>query len=787
MAKVKSDDTFLVNRNDITYSVETQDLMAKIKDDDYMVVNRGDVAYKVTGAEVIDSLIPELKINSVTLSTNEPRENYEILCIVDYEGGTNPAVITYQWGYYDGTTETDITGEGANTRVYIPSTVVVGKYLYCKVTVTDTQPKTVSGQSPYTNAVVTEDTFPPAISTVTVVDDNPGIGSRFENKTFDARAELATDGKPLSTKTFVATVNGSLEQAIQTSPISTTTTETIPGDWTNGPWIAGDEFAVPSYRMWETNTPGNYVVASTGSTPMYSINYGETWSPSTLVSPATGGCRAVCYSKELNRVVGVGWQGSLATSILYSDDEGKSYQPCPGGPPIGQGVEYVNYGYGTNGEPLFVAGGGYNSGYSRQWSSNDGLNWVPTNLPTPGTGQAWPPWIQDVLYSNGRWVLCAWGENGVSAGNGICDFWYSANGVSWTPANSRHGLYAGKYNVATDGKGTWVIPNGNWGCLTSKDNAVNWTNYSVAGGYLQWVNWCGDKFIMTVPDNQSADSVWWSEDGINWTASVGLGEMSDGKARGYSSVNYLNRKIFLGGQRADNHIPSDAPANSVKSTSLTGTGFDKDITRVTFQDDTNLKYLLEGDSITGDTSGTDATIRDVNLDSNSIDCTDLITTWQIGETVTGPVRKIDTASKYVEFNSSGVVTGLSDDPMSPAYTTTDINPTLTLTFSQYIDGQETDVVLPANTTLSVCVTAENSVGASGPICGAVTPVAVTSGGGNPFVAPATPVSVSGYYPLYETEADANAAGDGTSHTHIFNGVTYYMPNPITIYHGDYGY
>ena len=98
MAKVKSDDTFLVNRNETTYSVETQDLMAKLKDDDYMVVNRGDVAYKVTGAEVIDSLIPELKINSVTLSTNTPRENYEIFCTVDYEGGTNPAEITYQWG-----------------------------------------------------------------------------------------------------------------------------------------------------------------------------------------------------------------------------------------------------------------------------------------------------------------------------------------------------------------------------------------------------------------------------------------------------------------------------------------------------------------------------------------------------------------------------------------------------------------------------------------------------------------------------------------------------------------
>lgn len=50
----------------------------------------------------------------------------------------------------------------------------------------------------------------------------------------------------------------------------------------------------------------------------------------------------------------------------------------------------------------------------------------------------------------------------------------------------------------------------------------------------------------------------------------------------------------------------------------------------------------------------------------------------------------------------------------------------------------------------------------------------------------SPVAVNGYYPLYTSEADANAAGDGTSHSHIFDGVTYYMPNGVTYYHGDYG-
>ena len=55
------------------------------------------------------------------------------------------------------------------------------------------------------------------------------------------------------------------------------------------------------------------------------------------------------------------------------------------------------------------------------------------------------------------------------------------------------------------------------------------------------------------------------------------------------------------------------------------------------------------------------------------------------------------------------------------------------------------------------------------------------------VTPAEPVAISGYYPLYETEADANAAGNGSSHTHIINDNTYYMPDGgVTIYHGNYG-
>ena len=61
----------------------------------------------------------------------------------------------------------------------------------------------------------------------------------------------------------------------------------------------------------------------------------------------------------------------------------------------------------------------------------------------------------------------------------------------------------------------------------------------------------------------------------------------------------------------------------------------------------------------------------------------------------------------------------------------------------------------------------------------------------PLQCPA-PMSVNGYFPLYETEICANqhVGGNGTSHTHELNGTIYYMPNGLTMgvdmFHGDHG-
>ena len=48
-----------------------------------------------------------------------------------------------------------------------------------------------------------------------------------------------------------------------------------------------------------------------------------------------------------------------------------------------------------------------------------------------------------------------------------------------------------------------------------------------------------------------------------------------------------------------------------------------------------------------------------------------------------------------------------------------------------------------------------------------------------------PYAIDGYYPLYPSAEAANFAGNGSHHTHVFFGKTFYMPNGVTFYHGNY--
>ena len=83
---------------------------------------------------------------------------------------------------------------------------------------------------------------------------------------------------------------------------------------------------------------------------------------------------------------------------------------------------------------------------------------------------------------------------------------------------------------------------------------------------------------------------------------------------------------------------------------------------------------------------------------------------------------VDNAKKYLAFTGTGQVTGLLDAPQSPPYVTTDEDPVLTLTFpSTFPSAFTPDEELGEGTTLTVEVTAENSLGTDGPVSDTVQP------------------------------------------------------------------
>ena len=105
MAKIlKPDDKFIVNRSDVTNTVESSELLAEIQDTDWMVVNRGDQTYKISGEDVKDSLEPDVPefVSKPTLltpgnnSTGLSRDGLTMTC-TGFSGTGDPVFASTTW------------------------------------------------------------------------------------------------------------------------------------------------------------------------------------------------------------------------------------------------------------------------------------------------------------------------------------------------------------------------------------------------------------------------------------------------------------------------------------------------------------------------------------------------------------------------------------------------------------------------------------------------------------------------------------------------------------------
>ena len=249
---------------------------------------------------------------------------------------------------------------------------------------------------------------------------------------------------------------------------------------------------------------------------------------------------------------------------------------------------------------------------------------------------------------------------------------------------------------------------------------------------------------------------------------------------------------------------------------------------ITFASDSNLATADRGDTIS-EIGGT-ATGKIYRVEGNQIYLTKgSDTNWTPGAKVLLQPKPAPEDKFYLVLDSEGNVTDLDNNEVSIVYTSLEENPTFEIKFPDTFSGvgglPPDDELLPG-TTLAVEVIATNDFGASGPITVQIQPggpISLLSAeeqeqiklnyqtlelrralAGTPGIsgivndllsqgytqdqidiALDSPRAIDGYYPLYTTEAGADAAGDGTSHTHTFDGVTYYMPNGVPYYHGNY--
>ena len=126
-------------------------------------------------------------------------------------------------------------------------------------------------------------------------------------------------------------------------------------------------------------------------------------------------------------------------------------------------------------------------------------------------------------------------------------------------------------------------------------------------------------------------------------------------------------------------------------------------------DDTNMEYVSQ--DIVQEDGGAVGHVAGIDIPNKAIYFVPTSGDFSAGNRLSVGEIKIDSAKKYLKFDNSGNVTDLLDSPQSPAYTSTDENPVLKLTFPDtFPSGDAPDQDLLPGTTLTVTVAANNGIG-----------------------------------------------------------------------------
>ena len=390
-------------------------------------------------------------------------------------------------------------------------------------------------------------------------------------------------------------------------------------------------------------------------------------------------------------------------------------------------------------------------------------------------------WTASTMANNGRWGAVEYGADRFVAcdnGSGTSRVNYSIDGKTWNAVGVGDGVPNFSWWGLCYGQGKWIVVGGTRILYSDDSTATKFTDLGAAGTpvlsgvYLKDVAYGAGKFV-AVEQNKIRGAIY-SDDGITWQAANGVDLGTKWVGITYAAGLFVAVGELEGANRsmysADGinwTANSTAPVNNWQAVaygdekfvaianggtqmgmwSYTGAG---DLPLLTFENERGLSELNSGDNLIQENAAASGVAAVIDADQRTMSVAGTTGTWAVGQTVTGPNR----VCPAITFDASDPADVAQFEAIKASF-----------------EGYETSKKLHRAGLISRMIVAgftEQQISAFDLDTADVA------------------LNINGYYPLYTTEVLADAAGNGASHSHEIDGVTYYMPDGgVPIYHGSY--
>ena len=527
-------------------------------------------------------------------------------------------------------------------------------------------------------------TSPPVLGNVSLVETNPFVSPRFTDQSFVASVTMDDEGEPISSKTFNAYVEGRFAEELR-STNTVTAVSTVFGQWYQGT-IDGSTATTAGAMSDLAYINNTYIgLGFNDSGVWYTSTDGKSWT-SRQFNIANSQWFKFC---EFNGKLYCSGTVNSRPEILETSD-GFTWTPVLSGKINWSGTTSV-VGLSAGDTRVIILP---NAGGDGFWYTDDFVTYQPLTG-VPGTAEL----SVALIYGDGVWIWI----------NQNRDFYFRStdNGDTWETRNLPFTVQTGPGGAYGNDKFITWYNQSNY--VVSEDMGLTWEARPFPCTFLalRSLDFADGLYILSTAGSNTAgfyDSyVMMSSDLINWRK-INPSTFINADA---VKVQYIGDKFVVAWGVASNYggtIWSDIPIDC-KLLSLAGAYTDG---------------FRESMTVSSDPAGGGASAL-LEINDTEVRVSDQ-GTWAEGQYLVGPYVYVDGARRYLTFDSDGNVTSFQSNPQSPAYTTTDKNPILTLTFpSTFPSGFTPDEEMGPGVTLTVEATAENAAGASGPLSATVQP------------------------------------------------------------------